>query len=231
VDKEVKTTQVENELDKTVAAKYLSLYVGDTNWEYHIGLIWNRLSKKHSPDEARAIMRKTIACAVLLPMYDHTKIPELPENLLYWVPSYSQYEEKDWFFLLKETITKDEQIDRWRNEALSLGIVYPLDYSPVTRQAFKWLYGKAEEAGVITAENKEDITRRFQNLVIAYGGNIICSIFLKHDHKLKKILNWRTGYFFEKIIFEVYTVEQVIKIKKAELAKTNPKLVKKIREE
>jgi hypothetical protein len=231
VDTEIKTATSDS-LDAKVAEKYLNLYVGDVDWAHHIAQVWGRLSKKHQPAEAGAIMKKTLACTILLPLYDRTKIPELPENLLYWVPSYTQFNERDWFALLKETMTHDLEIDNWRNQALSLGIIYPLDYSPVTRQAFKRLYDKAQEAGVINEANKADIVRRFQNLVIAYGGNVICSLFTdKHNYRLKKVLNWRTGYFFEKIIYEVYTIEQVLKIKKAELAKTNPKLVKQIRQD
>lgn len=229
VQRELLLEKIQNDvLDPDTAARYLNLYVGDADWLYHMSQMWTRLSKKYSVDEAKQQMKKIIACAVLLPAHDKTKVPELPENLLYWCSSYSQFGERDWFDQLKQVISKDLQIEEWRNQCLALGIVYPLEYSPVTRQAFKWLYGKAEEAGEVTEEDKETIIRRFQNLVFAYGGNVICYIFLKHEAQVRKILNWRTGYFFERAIFDVYTIDQVLKIKKAELNKTNTKLVKSI---
>lgn len=220
------------ELDAETAAHYLTLYVGEADWRYHLGQLWNRLSKKqYTEDERRQLMRKIIACATLLPVYDHTKIPELPENLIYWVSSYNQFNEKDWYSLYREMLKRDAQIKQWRDECLSLGIVYPLEFSPVTRQAFNWLFGKAEESGAVNDDNKADMIRKYQNLVLAYGGNTICSLFIREDHRVKKIRNWRSAYFFERAIHEVYTVDQLIKIKKAELAKTNAKLVKKIRQD
>lgn len=227
--RELLLQKIQNDiLDPDTAARYLNLYVGDADWMSHMGQLWNRLNKKYSEDQAKQLMKKTIACTTLLPAYDKTKIPETPENLLHWCSSYFQFNERDWFEELKQVISKDIQIEGWRNQCLALGIVYPLEYSPVTRQAFKWLYGKADEAGVITEENKETVVRRFQNLVFAYGGNVVCYVFLKHEGHIRKILNWRTGYFFERAIFDVYTIDQVMKIKAAELKKTNAKLVKSI---
>jgi hypothetical protein len=43
-----------------------------------------------------------------------------------------------------------------------------------------------------------------------------------------KVFNWRSGYFFEKQIHKVYSVEQIKKIKLAELAKTSNKYIKTI---
>jgi hypothetical protein len=34
---------------------------------------------------------------------------------------------------------------------------------------------------------------------------------------IEKVLNWRSGYFIEKEIYKVYSLEQILKIKKAEL--------------
>lgn len=206
------------------ACRYLSLYLGEADWKTQI----ERLSRSkyvHSQEDTK----KIIAAAVMLPTFDKYSITDPPENLLHWVGGYGQFKERDWLQLFKDQMKKDAEIEVTRNESLSLGIIYPIDYSPVTRQAFNLLYGKAKDAGVINEQSKADITKRFQNLVLAYGGNVICFVFQKHDHKVKKVLNWRTGYFFEQIIFDVFSKEQVLKIKKAELAKTNPKLVKKIR--
>jgi hypothetical protein len=119
----------------------------------------------------------------------------------------------------------------WRNQALSLGVIDPLEYAPYTRQAFKWLIEKAEASGVMTDEAKEDIARRHANMVKAYGGACVSSIFVKHTESLNKVLNWRSGYFFERLIFDLYAPEDVMKIKRAEIAKTNETLVKKVRVE
>lgn len=216
-------------LSKDTAIKYLNLYIGESDWGRHIDALWTRLAKKHNESDARAILRKTIACATLLPIYDRTKIPDNPENLLFWCPSYQQFSEKDWFSLLLEVIAEDEKIEGWRLECQRLGVIYPIVYAPWPRQAYNWLYKAAEESGQLNDDNRELIEKRFERLVLTYGGLVVCHIFQKEEHKIKKkILNWRTGYFFEKLIFDIYTIDQVLKIKKQELAKTNPTLVKKI---
>jgi len=212
------------------STKYLNLYVGESDWEKHLKILYGRLLKKHGAAEAKELMRKTIACTILLPTHDKSKIPTPVENLLFWTPTYTQFNERDWVLELQEVIEADKDIEGWRNQCLSLGVVHPLEYSPVTREAFNRLFTKAEEAGAVNDSNKKDMIRRFQNLVLAYGGNVICYMFVKEDYKInRKILNWRSNYFFEKLIFDTYTPEQVFKIKKQELAKTNPKLVKSVR--
>jgi len=124
---------------------------------------------------------------------------------------------------------EDQKIARWRNQCKSLGIIDPIDYSPITRQAFNWLYGSAEDSGIITNENKVRIEQSLKRLVYAYGGASICSVYDKHEGVIKrKVLNWRSNYFFEKALYEVFTIDQLVKIKRQELKKTNPKLVKKI---
>jgi hypothetical protein len=107
--------------------------------------------------------------------------------------------------------------------------VYPIVYAPWPRQAFNWLFKAAEESGQVTDENREQVEKRFERLVLTYGGLVICHIFQKEEYKIKKkVLNWRTGYFFERLIFDIYTIDQVLKIKKQELLKTNKTLVKQI---
>jgi hypothetical protein len=126
-------------------------------------------------------------------------------------------------------IAEDEKIEGWRLECQRLGVIYPIVYAPWPRQAYNWLYKASEESGQLNDDNRELIEKRFERLVLTYGGLVVCHIFQKEEHKIKKkILNWRTGYFFEKLIFDIYTIDQVLKIKKQELAKTNPTLVKKI---
>lgn len=213
------------------ATRYLNIYVAEIDWNTHIARVFNKIKAQgYSPDEAKDRLRKIIACTILLPIYDKQKVPDPPENLIYWCPSWHQFNDRDWYALLEEVHAKDVNIAKWRNQSQSLGIIDPIDYSPITRQAFNWLYGAAEESGSITAENQQRLEQAFKKLVWAYGGAVICSLFQKPDAGIKrKVHNWRTNYFFERLIFDNYSIDQVIKIKRQELKKTNPKLVKQIR--
>lgn len=212
------------------AAKYLNLYVGKDDWETHITRLHGRLSKSNSADQAGAKLRKIVACSVLLPVTDNYKVPEPPSNLLYWCSSFHQFEERDWEKLLNDTMEKDLQIAKWRNQCQILGIIDPIEYSPITRQAFNWLIGSAKDSGAITEENKTRVEESFKRLVYAYGGAVICSIYQNEENRIKrKVLNWQSNYFFERLIFEVYSVDELIKIKRQELKKANPKLVKQLR--
>jgi len=47
---------------------------------------------------------------------------------------------------------------------------------------------------------------------------------------LEKVINWRSGYFFEKQIHKIYSVDKIIKIKNMEFTKTNSNYIKKIGE-
>lgn len=211
-------------------ARYLKLYVGEADWEAHLVDKFKKLENRYGTDKAKELIKKAAACAILLPTYDRSTIKDPPQNILYWCDTWTQFNERDWVELLTEVIHRDKEIENWRNQCLSLGVVHPIEYSIVTREAFNRLYTMADESGVVTPENKKDIVRRFQNLVLAYGGNVICYLFVKEEFKIrKKVANWRTNYFFERLIFDTYSFDQVFKIKKQELAKTNQKLVKSIR--
>lgn len=212
---------------KEEAAKYLSLYLGESDhWVDHIDKVWQNLVKKNRPEEAKLKLKKILACAIMLPAHDKSKIPDNPENLLYWCSSWQQFNERDWVADLLKTMAYDDKIEQHRYAALGLGVVHPIEYSPITRQAFNWLYTKAEETGSVTDTNRKDIEKRFRNVVLAYGGEVVCNVF--RSSAAKGILNWRTGYFFERAIFKHYSIEQVLRIKSAELKKTNPKLIKTI---
>lgn len=210
-----------------VASKYLTTYVGSADWERHIGIMHGRLQKKGKVDE----LRNAVAFAVLLPAHDRsTRIdPEHPENLLYHGMSFQQYPTKDWFAALQDVIKRDIEIDGWRKQALSRGVIDPIEYQPFCRQAYNWVYGKAVDTGAVTEDNKQELSRRFRNLVLAYGGAVISYLFTNHATRVAKVLNWRSGYFIERAIFDAYTIEQVIKIKDAELERTNDKLVKTLK--
>lgn len=219
------------EITRDTAIKYLNLYVAESDWDYHLQELRGKLLRRNTPEQAQSLYWNSVAFAILGPELMGVQVPDKDPAMVLYRDTWSQCKERDdWFKLLEKRVQEDAEIEKHRNECLSLGIVYPLDYSPITRQAFNWLYDKAEEAGVISDHNKKDMIRRFQNLVYAYGGNVICYIFIKEEGRLrKKILNWRSNYFFERLIFDVYSPEELIKIKKQELNKTNSKLVKKVR--
>lgn len=218
-------------LSKEVMQQYLKLYLGPADWGHHIDVLYVRLHGRIGGDEAKKKLRDMVACTLLLPVDNHfVHIDEAhPEVLLFSVDKFDQFTQRDWFAELQKVVKQDLAIQQCRNQVLSLGVIDPLEYAPYCRQAYNWLYGKAEESGCITPETKDDIARRFKNLVWAYGGACISNVFLRHEDKVKGLLNWRSGYFFERLIFDVYKPEQVLKLKRAELEKTNARLVKKIR--
>lgn len=219
----------ENTLPTNIADQYLKIYIANIDWKPELANLWKNTKAKAKDEEAaREAIKKTIACAMLLPIHDGTAIPDPPKNLLFWCSSWNQYNEKDWFAEFKKIIQKDIEIKENRNKILSIGVINPIDYSPLTRQAFNWLYAAAEESLCITEDNKEDIIKKFQNLVRIYGGAVICNIFLKHQKSVDKVPNWRSGYFFEKEIYKAYNLQQILKIKSLELSKLNTKYIKKL---
>lgn len=209
-----------------VAPRYLNLYVGHADWVKELNILKNKIYKKSLKEEIsfQEALREVVSCAILLPAADRSiQIDkDHPENHLHRIPYFQQLSQKNWFELFRKTFQQDVNIDTWRAQALGLGIVTHLDLAPITRQALNWLCTKANENN----DMRPDTVERFKNLVSTYGGTVICNIFSKHQPTLKKVLNWKTGYFFERNIFNVYQPEQVFKIKRAELEKTNPKLVK-----
>jgi len=221
---------ISGELPMSVAVKYLSVYVGTPtagDWQDHIGRVWRKI--KHKPNAAEE-MRNILAHAILIATTDKSiDIGEIPENFFHKSTYFRQLNEHDWFAQLQKIVAEDAETTKRRAEAQSLGVIDPIEFQPYTRQAYNWLYAKAEETGAITPETKERVSRLLKNLVYAYGGATICSVFTNHAEWLPKIHNWRTGYFFERVLHKVYTPEQIIKIKKQELSKTNANLVKRIR--
>lgn len=226
-NEEIREVLKENVLPVEVAKRYLNIYLGQLdNWDHYLGLLWKYSSS--NPEK----MKQLVCAAMLLPAVDRsTKIDQThPENLLLKVRSFHQIDQRDWFELFKQTYNRDVEIDVWRMQALSLGVVHPIEYQPISRQAFNWLYEKVEYNNLIhNDEIKKDITSRLTHMIQAYGGAVICNIFTRHAKTLETIVNWRTGYFFERNIFNVYKIDEILKIKKAELQKTNQKLVKSIK--
>lgn len=214
-----------------VAVRYLTLYLGAAHWDNHINSLWMRLTRQNgaTKEQLADTMRRSIACAVLLPISDSSKVEERPENLLHRVAMWDQFQERDWFSDFQQVVKYDLQIQDWRNQALGLGIIDPVEDATYTSQAFSWLFERAQATGCVNDETRDDITVRHKNMVKAYGGAVIGNIFLRHEDVLAKVFNWRTGYFFERAIYTVYTPEQVLKIKRAELTKTDAKLVKRVK--
>ncbi|GEM_PF-1903130 len=216
----------EGTLPVEVAEKYLNLYIGEANWTAHISKLWLNLENKNKNAEiSRENIKRAIACAVLLPTLEKTNIPDPVHLILFWCPTWTQYKERDWFLLLSDVIKKDLMIQKNHSELLSLGIIDPIDYSPLTRQSFNWLYAQSEQNGDI-GSNGVVVSKKMQNLVRIYGGAVISNIFQNHKHILGKIHNWRSGYFFEREIYNIYSFDQIKKIKKTEIEKLNPKYVK-----
>lgn len=220
----------EDKLPLAVADMYLRLYVAEIDWAHQISVLYNRVSKQNVQD-VNSFMRQVIACTILLRAYQPSVPldPHSPESLLFSIHKFHQFQEKDWFAQLQSVIKRDIEIQDWRRQALSLGVVEKIEFQPYYRQAFNWLYGKAEDEGTTQKQNDlELVSARFRKLVQAYGGSVICNVFTRHPDAVKRVLNWRSGYFFERQIFRVYSIDQVMKIKKLELEKTNNKLVKKV---
>lgn len=227
---DVKTAIEQSSLPLSVAEKYLKLYVADIDWVPHIGMMWdNSMKKLRNEDLAREHVKKAVACATILPLIEKTPIPENPHQLLFWCTGWRQFNEHDWFSLFLDILKEDVDIANKRNTILQLGVIDPIDVPPMTRQAYNWLYEKAISE-VLNPSDKllTDVKVKFSNLVKAYGGAVICNMFVTHKLNVDKVLNWRSGYFFEKQIHKVYSLDQIMKIKSAELVKTNDKYIKQI---
>lgn len=226
-------TLQEFKLDRELAKRYLKIYNADIEWDEHITTLRERVKNLPLKDQAGEL-QKRLACTILLPYHEKNTIQSPPQNLLFYCHKWSQYPSRDWLEELSEVVKRDKEIEEIRGKCLSLGIVYPLQYNPNTRQAFNWLYDEALNSGDLTEDNKEDISKKLQNIVYAYGGVVVCSVMQKPElkTKIKNILNWRSGYFLEKLIHEIYKPEELIKIKTHELDKIkvhDEKLVKMIK--
>lgn len=210
-----------------LAEKYLNIYIGEADWKEKIGQLWT-VQKKKIGDEQKAkdFIKKSVACACLSPIINKAVIPDEKHVLLFWVSGWPQFNERDWFELLREIAKKDLEIEKYRKIIFSLGIFEHIDMSPLTRQAYNWLYDRLEKETFSSEDKKTEAVEKIKNLVKIYGGAVICNVFTNYGLNIDKVLNWRSGYFIEKEIYKVYSIEQIIKIKKAEMAKTNPNYIK-----
>jgi len=227
--KEIEEAISSNSLPLSVAEKYLKLYIADINWSEHIAARWkNSMNKFSNETEAKDHIKRAVACATILPLVENTPIPDPPSNLLFWCTAWKQFYRDDWFKIFIDVLKEDLEISKNRNKIITLGIVEPIDIAPMTRQAYNWLYESAVSHDCINDSNREDIENKFKNIVKAYGGAVICNMFVNHKVFVNKVFNWRSGYFFEKQIHKVYTLDQICKIKSTEIAKINPKYIRKI---
>ncbi len=220
-------------INKEDLVRYLNIYNSQHDWGPELDLLKKRIRKSHGQTEqANKLILNQIACTVLLPLYDKSVITNPPEKLLFTCSKYSQFDSRDWYTDLRATLEKDKKIEQVREQALSFGVIYPIVYDPKSRQALMWLTDRMRKDDAYTQESDESSSRKLENLVYSYGGAVICNVFTKPEYqkKLNGILNWRTGYFFERLIHEVYKPDEILKIKKYEIAdikKSNPKMIKK----
>lgn len=210
-----------------LAEKYLNIYLGEANWKEKIAQLWTVQKKKLGDEQkAKEFVKKSVACACLSPIVNKSPIPEEKHVLLFWVSGWPQYNERDWFQSLRDIVKKDLEIENNRKKILSLGIFEQIDMSPITRQAYNWLYEKLDKEKFSSEDKKMEAVEKIKNLVKIYGGAVICNIFTNYNLNVDKVLNWRSGYFIEREIYKVYSTDQIVKIKKAELSKTNPNYIK-----
>lgn len=221
----------EGVLPKSVAVEYLNLYLGKSDWSRHIADLYARLQKQIG-EKAKEQMKQVVSCAIALPALDKSVRRGIddsrPETLLFSCHKFQQFGERDWFAKLQDIVKEDLRIQEHRNEILRLGVIDPIDYQPYTRQAFYFLFDKAEQAGAVELEGKAKVTKSMENLVRRYGGFVVSSMFTKHVDRLDNVVNWRSGYFVERQIHKTYTFEQMKKIKQEELNRSPQKLVKAV---
>jgi len=218
-----------NALTVELADKYLTLYLGESDWPEKLAQLWSVQKKKLGEDKAKEFIKKSVACACLSPVINKSAIPEEKHVLLFWVSGWPQFNERDWLSLFKDTIKTDMQIEKNRALILKEGIFDHIDIPPLTRQAYNWLYERLDKESFSSQDKKEEAVTKMKNLIKIYGGAVVCNLFTNYSSNVEKVLNWRSGYFVEKEIHKIYTTEQIIKIKKAEMQKTNSNYVKTIK--
>lgn len=222
------TVTKQDTLSVADAKEYLGLYLGPADWDAAIKRLYMQVKKKYTPSEVSRAMRDIMSCAILLPKDEAIKVPTDPTKVLFWASSPSNLTMKNWFEALQNEMAYDKELRDNRHVVATLGVIARIDYSPITRQAFNWIWAKGQAMGHITDANRYEVERKFKNLVSIYGGQVICNLFEKDSRTnpvLDKVVNWRSGYFVERLIYDVYSLDSVMKIKKLELEKTNKDLI------
>jgi len=223
----IETLANDGTLSFDIAEKYLNIYLGEADWKEKISQLWT-VQKRKLGDEQKAkdFVKKSVACACLSPVINKSAIPDEKHVLLFWVSGWPQFNERDWFDLFRNVAKNDIVIDKNRKIIMECGIFNQIDMSPITRQAYNWLYERLDKESFSTEDKKNEAIEKIKNLVKIYGGAVICNMFTNYPLNIDKVLNWRSGYFIEKEIYKVYSLDQIIKIKKAEFKKTNKNYVK-----
>lgn len=216
-------------LDDETLIKYLNLYNADIDWSVPLAKVANKFS-----NEGREGLEKRAAATILMPVMDRSiqKRDFPPEGLLFGCAKFDTYDEMDWRKNLKKVISQDRATLELRIQALDLGIISPVEYNARSRQAYNWLTSAAEASETTRDCDKAQIRQKMETLVFIYGGAVICNVFDKPEYGkwIKQLMNWRTGYFFERLIHRIYTPEQILKIKRhdiEEIKRTNPELIKR----
>lgn len=230
---QVATVERQETLNIEDLVKYLRIYNKEIDWAPHLQILKKRVlgSSTTWTEELKAELFKRISFTILYPLYDKYAVTDPPEKLLFICHKYHQIDTREWYKDLLNIYNKDKSYVGTRNQALSFGFVYPLQYNPRSRQALNWLMDRAESDSDFQEENRQEIQRKMENLVYTYGGAVICNVFEKQEYskRIAALPNWRTGYFFEKLIYDIYTPEQILKIKLHdldEIKRSNPKLIK-----
>jgi len=219
----------ENTIPLDVAEKYLTIFLGQNDWNKALMRLWDFSGGKFSDiEERKNFVKKSISCSILLNYTEKTNIPQPAEKLLLWCSSWTQFNERNWFEIFQDLVRKDIQIIENRNKAIILGVIDPIDITPITRQAFNWLYNSAKDSGSLDDIYAEQLKSKLANLVKAYGGAVVCNMYVNHKKHVDSVFNWRSGYFFEREIHNVYSIDNILKIKNTELQKANQMYVKKI---
>lgn len=226
-DEDVRRLVEDDVLLGNVAEKLLSLYVYPLdNWADHALKLRNTLQSKTGNEKwANETTKRSIAFTILLPVIEpgFKLNPDSPQRLLFGCSKFSNFKEGDWFGELKKVVAQDHLISKRREEIIKIGYIDPIDYHPHSRQAYRWLLEESEKEGSLTPE----VRTKFRRLVMAYGGMLLNYVFAKYPKKIEDIPNWRTGYFVERLVHDVFEYDQIVKMKQLELDKSNPKWVKR----
>lgn len=209
------------------ANQLLSIYVMDHDWSAAINRLHAQHKRNNREDVARELTREALAFTILLPTLDPTiriDADNPDNNLFYWQHFHQKQSEESWFKKLQSVIAGDMKNFAIRKELIALGVVDPLEFQPLSRQAYKWLCESAESQGEeLTARSRS----QFRNFVMAYGGSIVSRVFDQKPYEVRRIPNWRSPYFIEQLTHRSFRDKnEMIRIKKTELDKTNSKWIR-----
>lgn len=230
----VKNLLDEDLLDVQAACKLLHIYIAPCNWREHINELYVRQLRRHDKEKAAQLVKEIVSFVILLPTIERGMriSQDSPQRLLFGYRSFSTFDKHDsWFEELKKIVREDQAISKARKQVIDLGIFHPmgLEFQPLTHQSYRWLIEKARADKDSELATKDDL--HFRRLVSIYGGQILTYMFTKHGKQLNKyVVNWRTRYFVEKAIHDVYSLEQILTIKAAEISKSNKDLIQRVKQ-